>query len=83
MAAGGGGGGGGGEKIVCVNYMRTNDLSGRKDALNIFYLRLYGIGHNMVKDHSAREETRCRHYIAYSLIIAAIYIFLWTIPQTR
>ena len=31
------------------------------DALNTFYLRLYGVGH-MVKDHSdRREETRCRH----------------------
>ena len=30
------------------------------DALNTFYLQLYGIRH-MVKDHSdsAREETRC------------------------
>ena len=30
------------------------------DTLNTFYLRLYGVGH-MVKDHSVREETRCRH----------------------
>ena len=30
------------------------------DALNTFYLWLYGVGH-MVKDHSAREETRCRN----------------------
>ena len=30
------------------------------DALNTFYLRLYGVGH-MVKDHSDSEETRCRH----------------------
>ena len=30
------------------------------DALNTFLnLKLYGFGH-MVKDHSAREETRCR-----------------------
>ena len=30
------------------------------DALNTFYIWLYGISH-MVKDHSAREETRCHH----------------------
>ena len=32
------------------------------DALNTFYLLLYGVEH-MVKDHSdsEREETRCRH----------------------
>ena len=32
------------------------------DTLNTFYLRLYGIRHNMVKDHSdsEREETCCR-----------------------
>ena len=37
---------------------RKNDLF--NDALNIFYLRLYGVIH-MVKDHSdsEREETRC------------------------
>ena len=35
------------------------------DALNTFYLRLYGVRH-MVKDRSdAREETCCRH-IGYS-----------------
>ena len=26
------------------------------DALNTFYLRLYGVGHNMVKDHSDSER---------------------------
>ena len=41
------------------------------DALNTFYLRLYGVTH-MVKDHSysEREETRCRH-ICYSFRLAA------------
>ena len=40
------------------------------DALNTFYLRLYGVGH-MVKDHQiAREETRCRH-MGYSFRLAA------------
>ena len=40
------------------------------DALNTFYLRLYGIRH-MVKDHSDSEkETRCRH-IGYSYRLTA------------
>ena len=41
------------------------------DALNTFYLRLYGVTH-MVKDHSdsEREETRCRH-MGYSFRLAA------------
>ena len=30
-----------------------------------FILRLYG-----VKDHSAREETRCRHYVDYCFRLA-------------
>ena len=40
------------------------------DALNTFYLRLYGVRH-MVKDHSDSEkETRCRH-IGYSYRLTA------------
>ena len=40
------------------------------DALNTFYLRLYGVRH-MVKDiQIAREETRCRH-MGYSLRLTA------------
>ena len=40
-----------------------------KDTLNTFYLRLYGI-RQMVKDHSAKEETRCCH-MGYSFQLAA------------
>ena len=39
------------------------------DALNTFYLRLYGIRH-MVKDRSDREETYCCH-MGYSFWLAA------------
>ena len=39
------------------------------DALNTFYLWLYGIGH-MVKDHSDREETDYQHYMGYSFKLA-------------
>ena len=40
-----------------------------KDALNTFYLQLYGVRH-MVKDHSDSEETHCRH-MGYSFQFAA------------
>ena len=30
------------------------------EALNTFYLRLYGVGHTL-KDQYAKEETRCCH----------------------
>ena len=39
------------------------------DALTTFYLRLYGVRH-MVQDHSAREETLCRH-MGYSFRLVA------------
>ena len=52
------------------------------DALNTFYLRLYGVG-NMVKDHSVNEETRCRHYIGYSFRLAVRDILYAPSPQTR
>ena len=51
-------------KTVCHN---GNDLF--NDALDTFYLRLYGVK-RMMKDHSAREETRCRH-IGYCFRLAA------------
>ena len=40
------------------------------NALNKFYLQLYGIRH-MVKDHSVKEETRRHHYMGYSFLLAA------------
>ena len=39
------------------------------DALNTFYLRLYGVRH-MVKDHSDSEETCC-HHMGYSFRLTA------------
>ena len=40
------------------------------DALNTFYLRLYGFK-KMVNDHSESErETCCRHYMGYSFLLA-------------
>ena len=54
---------------VCTWRKEVNVLF--NDALNTFYLRLYGFTH-MVKDHSdsEREETRCRH-MGYSFRLAA------------
>ena len=40
-----------------------------KNALNTFYLQLYGVGH-IAKDHSAREEISCHHYMKYSFRLA-------------
>ena len=41
------------------------------DALNTYYLRVYGDGYT-VNDYSAREETRGRHFMAYTFRLAAI-----------
>ena len=38
-------------------------------------LWFYGVEH-MVRDHSAREETRCRHYIGYYFRLAATYFYM-------
>ena len=40
------------------------------DALNTFYLRLYGVRH-MVKDHSDSENETCCHHIGYSYRLTA------------
>ena len=40
------------------------------DALNTFYLRLYGVRHMLRTILIERKETRCRH-IGYSLRLAA------------
>ena len=51
-----------------------------KDALNTFYLRLYGVRH-MVKDHQiAREETIPPHGLLFP--ISNKGYFICTIPQT-
>ena len=50
------------------------------DALNTFYLRLYGVGH-MVKDHSVREKTRCRH-MGYSFRLTA-RVLLYAPPHRQ
>ena len=48
------------------------------DALNTFYLRLYGVTH-MVKDHSdserGREETCCRHMGYFFRLAARVLLY--------
>ena len=62
-----------------VEYGRKEGNVLFNDALNTFYLQLYGVRH-MVKDHSAIKETRCRH-IGYSFRLAA-RILLYASSQT-
>ena len=50
------------------------------DAVNTFYLRLYGVRH-MAKDHMAREETRC-HHMGYSFRLAA-KVLLYAPPHRQ
>ena len=38
------------------NVRRRKERNVFNDALNTFYLRLFGVGHNMVKDHSGSER---------------------------
>ena len=52
-----------------------------KDALNTFYLWLYGVRH-MVKDHSDRSEETCSHHIGYSFRLAA-RVLLYASSQTQ
>ena len=49
------------------------------DALNTFYLRLYGVRH-MVKDHSDSEKGNPPHRLLLSINSKGSFIF--TIPQT-
>ena len=47
-------------------YFCQYELKEGNDAVNTFYLQLYCIRHK-IKDHSAREETCCHHYMGYSI----------------
>ena len=52
------------------------------DALNTFYLRLYGVGH-MVKDHSDSERGNSLPPHGLLFPISSIGSFICTIPYTR
>ena len=58
---------------------RRNDLF--NDALNTFYLRLYGVRH-MVKDHSDSEKGNPLPPHRLLLLINSKGSFICTIPQT-
>ena len=52
------------------------------DALNTFYLWLYGVGH-MVKDHSDSERGNSLSPHGLLFLINSKASFICTIPQTR
>ena len=51
------------------------------DALNVFYLRLYGVRHMVKYTQIVREETRCCH-MGYSFLFNNKGSFMCTIPHT-
>ena len=59
-----------------MRYQNSESVNGKEgnvlynDALNIFYLRLYGVRH-MVKDHSDSERETCCHHMGYSFQLGA------------
>ena len=70
--------------VCAINSKEGNDLF--NGALNTFYLRLYGIGHNnMVKDHSDSETGNpLPSLLPHELLfpISSKDNFICTIPQT-
>ena len=69
--------------MVCINHS-TNRKEGNvlfNDALNTFYLRLYGVGH-MVKDHSDSERGNSLPPHGLLLPISSKGSFVCIIPQT-
>ena len=85
-------GGGGGGRVAGVwlsrtqyRYIKKTILQERiflfNDALNTFYLRLYGVRH-MVKDHSDSEKGNPLSPHRLLLSINSKGSFICTIPQT-
>ena len=72
---------------ICTILITSDQMEGRRnsdlfnDALNTFYLRLYGVGH-MVKDHS--DSQRGNPLPPHGLLfpINSNDSFICTIPQT-
>ena len=67
--------------VYKFSYGRKEENVLFNDALNTFYLRLYGVRH-MVKDHSDSERGNHRppHGLLFS--INSKFFFICTIPQT-
>ena len=69
---------------LCVHYNNTGRKEGNvlfNDALNTFYLRLYGVRH-MVKDHFDSEKGNPLPPYRLLLSINSKGSFICTIPQT-
>ena len=64
-----------------VRCMREREMFLFNDALNTFYLRLYGVRH-MVKDHSDSEKGNPLPPHRLLLSINSNGSFICTIPQT-
>ena len=75
-------------ELLQLSLDRSQCLQGRKegnvlfnDALNTFYLRLYGVRH-MVKDHSDSERGNSLPSHGLLFPISGKDSFIYTIPQT-
>ena len=66
--------------VLFFNYERERNVL-FNDALNTFYLRLYGVRH-MVKDHSDSEKGNPLPPHRLLLSISSKGSFICTIPQT-
>ena len=73
---------------VSLYSTRNDQTNGRKegnvlfnDALNTFYLRLYGVGH-MVNDHSDSERGKPLPPHGLLFLISSKGSFICIIPQT-
>ena len=66
--------------VVCIRDGRK-DIFLFNDALNTFYLRLYGVGH-MVKDHSDSERGNPLPPHGLLFPISSKGSFICVIPQT-
>ena len=85
MCVCGGGGGGGSDGYCEPSRSHTARNEGNvlfNDALNIFYLRLYGVRH-MVKDHSDSEKGNPLPPHRLLFPFNSKGSFICTIPQTR
>ena len=67
------------QKVMCVAARERNVIF--NNALNTFYLRLYGVRH-MVKDHSDSEKGNPLQPHRLFLSINSKGSFICTIPQT-
>ena len=67
-------------QVICTSgFLCTHGKEERKcifnDALNTFYLWLYGVRHWYKTPQIAREKILCHHYIGYSFQIARVLLY--------